>query len=63
MRTEEAALLESKKYRLYAADCIRMAQMMTAGDKQTLLEIAAAWEKRAAEAERKEQGGKTDSVV
>jgi hypothetical protein len=27
------------------------------------LEIAAAWEKRAAEAERKEQGGKTDSVV
>lgn len=40
-------MLESKKYRQYAADCVRMAQTMAAKDKQTLLEIAEAWEKRA----------------
>jgi len=38
--TEEVALLESQKYRQYAADCIRLAQTMAAADKQTLLEIA-----------------------
>jgi hypothetical protein len=40
----EAMVLESKKYRQYAADCVRMAQTMAAKDKQTLLEIAEAWE-------------------
>lgn len=49
------ALLESKKYRQYMADCIRLAQTMTSADKQTLLEIAEAWEKRAQEAERREK--------
>ena len=49
--TEEAALLESQKYRQFAADCVRLAQTMAATDKQTLLEIAAAWEKRAQEAD------------
>jgi len=58
--TEEAVLLESQKYRQYAADCIRMARTMNAGDKQTLLEIAAAWDERAREAERREaKSGRT----
>ena len=57
---EEAMLLESEKYRQYAADCIRMARTMNAGDKQTLLEIAAAWDERAREAERREaKSGRT----
>lgn len=47
------ALLESQKYRQYAADCTRLAQTMAAADKQALLEIASAWEKRAQEAERR----------
>ena len=50
----EAMVLESKKYRQYAADCVRMAQTMAAKDKQTLLEIAEAWKKRAEEAELRE---------
>jgi hypothetical protein len=49
------ALLESQKYRQYAADCVRLAQTMASTDKQTLLEIAVAWEKRAQEAERREK--------
>ena len=49
------ALLESQKYRQYAADCIRLSQTMTAADKQKLLEIASAWENRAQEAERQEK--------
>jgi hypothetical protein len=53
----EAMVLESKKYRQYAADCVRMAQTMAARDKQTLLEIAEAWEKRAEDAELKEKTG------
>ena len=47
--------MESEKYRRYAADCLRLAQTMPAKDKQTLLEIAAAWEARAREAEQKEE--------
>ena len=46
------ALLESQKYRQYAADCVRLAQTMASTDKQALLEIAVAWETRAQEAER-----------
>jgi hypothetical protein len=53
-RTEEAALLESEKFRSYAQDCVRIAEKMNANDKQTLLKIAEAWEARALEAERKE---------
>ena len=48
-------MLESWKYLQFAADCIRLARTMAATDKQTLLEIAAAWEKRALEAERREK--------
>jgi len=54
-RTEEVVLLESQKYRQYAADCIRLARIMNASDKETLLEIAAAWDDRAREAERREK--------
>jgi hypothetical protein len=53
--SEEATLLESEKYRDYARDCIRLAEQMSAADRQTLLKIAEAWEMRAVEAEREEQ--------
>ncbi len=54
MKTEEATLLESEKFRGYAHDCVRIAEKMNANDRQTLLKIAEAWEARALEAERKE---------
>jgi hypothetical protein len=46
---------KAKTYREYAADCIRIAQMMSAKDKQALLKMAQAWEDRAREAERQEK--------
>jgi hypothetical protein len=52
---EEATLLESETYREYAKDCIRIAEKMNAKDKETLLNIAEAWEMRAVEAERREK--------
>jgi hypothetical protein len=55
-------MLESQRFRQYAKDCIRLADGMNAKDRQTLLEIADAWEVRAVEAEKKEHksldGGK-----
>jgi len=55
-------MLESQKFRQYAQDCIRIADGMNAKDRQTLLDIADAWEARAAEVEKKEHksrdGGK-----
>ena len=53
--SEDATMLEFEKYREYARDCIRLAEPMSAADKQTLLKIAEAWEMRAVEAERGEQ--------
>jgi hypothetical protein len=50
---EEAEMKDAKTYREYAADCIRMAKLMGAKDKETLLKMAEAWEERAMEAERK----------
>ena len=47
-------MLESQRFRQYAKDCIRLADGMNAKDRQTLLEIADAWEVRAVEAEKKE---------
>ena len=45
---------DPETYRRYASDCRRIAAKMSAGDKQTLLEIAEAWEARARrEAEQK----------
>jgi len=48
-------LLESDKFRKYAADCLRIARQMSGKDRQTLLEIADAWEARAQDAEKKEK--------
>ena len=48
---------DSKTYREYAADCIRMAKLMRGKDNEALLKMAEAWEDRAKEAERK---GKKD---
>jgi hypothetical protein len=48
---------DPKTYLEYAADCRRMAKVMTAKDKEALLKMAEAWEERAREAER--QGKKT----
>ena len=57
-------MLKSEKYRQYAQDCVRIAASMSGTDRQTLLEIAAAWEARASEAESKSpksDGGRTPS--
>ena len=51
-------MLEAKKYRQYAKDCVRIAASMSGKDRQTLLDIADAWEARAVEAESK--GPKSD---
>jgi predicted lipoprotein len=37
-------MLEAKKYRQYAKDCVRIAASMSGKDRQTLLDIADAWE-------------------
>jgi hypothetical protein len=46
---------KAETYREYAADCIRMAQLMSAKDKEVLLNMAQAWEDRAREAERQQK--------
>ena len=43
-------MLEAKKYRQYAKDCVRIAASMSGKDRQTLLDIADAWEARAVDA-------------
>ena len=43
---EARPMLEAKKYRQYAKDCVRIAASMSGKDRQTLLEIADAWEAR-----------------
>jgi hypothetical protein len=54
LHDEEARpILEAKKYRQYAKDCVRIAASMSGKDRQTLLDIADAWEARAVEAESK----------
>ncbi|MBI2714806.1 MAG: hypothetical protein HYX37_10165 [Rhizobiales bacterium] len=35
---------EAKTYRQYAAECVRMAQKLSAKDKDVLLQMAEAWE-------------------
>jgi hypothetical protein len=47
-------------YRQYAADCRRIAETMQAKERKTLLQMAAAWEARAEEANRvkKPNGGR-----
>ena len=51
---------EAKTYREYADDCVRIAQSMSAEDKETLLRMAKAWEDRAREAERQEKEAESD---
>ena len=51
-------MMEAEKFRKYAADCIRIARQMNGTDRQALLEIAEAWEKRAQDAERKEKAAR-----
>jgi hypothetical protein len=46
---------KSQTYREYAADCVRIAKSMSAKDRETLLEMARAWEDRARDAERQEK--------
>jgi hypothetical protein len=45
---------DGKNYRQYAADCRRIAKAMSAADREKLLDMAEAWERRALEAERKD---------
>jgi hypothetical protein len=45
---------EAKMCWEYAEDCVRIAQLMSAKDKEALLRMAKAWEDRAREAEREE---------
>jgi hypothetical protein len=52
---EVVDMKKAKTYREYKADCIRIAQLMSAKDKEALLKMAEAWEDRAREAERQEQ--------
>ena len=52
---EEADMKKAKTYREYKADCIRIAQLMSAKDREALLKMADAWEDRAREAERQEK--------
>jgi hypothetical protein len=52
---EEAEMKNAMTYREFAADCIRIAQTMSANDRQILLKMAEAWEDRAREAERHEK--------
>jgi hypothetical protein len=47
---------EPKTYREYAADCIRIAKGMSPNDREALLKMAEAWEERAREAERANNG-------
>jgi len=51
---EEANMKDAKTYREYAADCIRMAKLMSLKDKEALLKMAEAWEERARESDRRE---------
>ena len=52
---------KAKTYREYKADCIRIAQLMSAKDKEVLLKMAEAWEDRAREAERQERKAEAKS--
>jgi hypothetical protein len=48
---------DANTYREYAADCRRMAKLMNQKDREVLLKMAAAWEDRAKEAERRKDDG------
>jgi NAD dependent epimerase/dehydratase family enzyme len=49
---------DATSYRRYASDCRRIAEKMSAKDKQILEQMAEAWESRAQEAERQNADGR-----
>jgi hypothetical protein len=51
-------VLDAKTCREFARDCVRIAEKMSAKDRETLLRIAQAWEARAVEAERRESSSR-----
>jgi hypothetical protein len=55
LKAEEADMKDANTYREYAADCRRMAKLMNQKDQEALLKMAAAWEDRAKEAERRKE--------
>ena len=44
-------MVDSEKYKQFAADCIRIAETMRGEDRERLLKIADAWTERALEAQ------------
>jgi hypothetical protein len=50
---EETTMKDAQTYREYAADCMRMAQLLKGGDREALVNMAKAWEERAQEIERR----------
>jgi hypothetical protein len=52
---EEAGMKDAKTYEEYAADCTRMAKLMSGKDRETLLKMADARKERAREADRQEK--------
>ena len=56
-------MLDAKACREFARDCVRIAEKMNTGDRETLLRIAQAWEARALEAERRENSSRPDDLV
>jgi hypothetical protein len=48
-------MLDSEKYKQFAADCIRIAEKLGAEEKARLLKIADTWSERALEVEMKEK--------
>ena len=51
-------MLEAKKYRQYAKDCVRIAASMSGKDQQTLLDIADAWRARGGGRKQRAQIGR-----
>jgi hypothetical protein len=47
-------MVDSEKYKQFAADCIRIAETMRGEDRERLLKIADAWTERALEAQTTE---------
>jgi hypothetical protein len=56
----EAIMKDATSYRRHASDCRRIAEKMSAKDKQILEQMAEAWELRAKEAERHNSDGRGD---
>jgi hypothetical protein len=48
-------MLDTEKYKQFAADCIRIAEKLGAEEKARLLKIADTWSERALEVEMKEK--------